>query len=98
MRSGSVAIVPLFLAIMLLFWFIAFMGGANDTLHSINNVKNLQYLQTKLLQSAMRYRYSLEKEAQESGKTLSESDLTKKVNIYINDIMELNGIQKKGNE
>ena len=94
MRRGSVAIVPAMIAIMLLFWFIAFMGNANDTLHSINNVENLQYLQKKLLISAMRYRYELEDTARKNGVTLTEDDLNTSVNAYINNMMLINKIQE----
>jgi hypothetical protein len=93
-REGSVAIVPLFLAVMLLFWFIAFMGGANDTLHSVNNVENLQHLQKKLLVSAMRYRYHLEQEARDAGVSLTDEQIDLQVNAYINEIMVLNKIQE----
>lgn len=94
MRNASVAIVPLFLAVLLLFWFIAFMGGASDTLHSVNNVENLQHLQKKLLVSAMRYRYALESEAREAGTILTDAELDAQVNVYINQIMVLNKIQE----
>ena len=94
MRKGSAAIVPLFIAIMLLFWFIAFMGGANDTLHSVNNVTNLQQLQKKLLVSAMKYRYELEREARNKNTTITDAELDAKVNDYINQIMILNKIQE----
>ena len=90
MRNGSVAIVPLFLGIMLLFWFMAIMGGGNDTLHSINNIENLQHLQKKLLVSAMKKRYELSIE----NPSWSETRLDNQVNLYINTIMVTNEIQK----
>jgi hypothetical protein len=89
MRRGSVAIVPLMLAIALLFWFIAFMGGSDDTLHSVNNVENLQHLEEKLLFPALKYRYDL----QEANPGLSEQELDIKVNEYVNEMMLLNKIQ-----
>jgi len=92
MRRGSVALVPLFLAIMVLFWFIAFMGGANDNLHAVNNVEHLRHLQGQLLRSAMEQRYKLEEEARANGVVLSESELDQKVNDYINFIMVQNKI------
>jgi len=59
MRNGSAAIVPLFLAVMLLFWFIMFMGGSSDTLHKVTNLTHLQNLQDKILQGAIDKRYDL---------------------------------------
>jgi len=94
MRKGIVAIVPLFFAIIMLFGFIAFMGGAGDSLHTVNNVENLQHLQTKLFQPAIKYRYSLEKEARKNGTIITEEEIDEKVNIYINKMMTLNKIQK----
>lgn len=94
MRNGIAAIVPLFFAIVMLFGFIAFMGGSSDTLRSVSNVKHLQHLQTKLFQPAIKYRYTLEKEARENGTPMSEDDLDEKVNIYINKMMTLNNIHE----
>jgi len=93
MRKGSVALVPLFLAIMVLFWFIAFMGGANDNLHAVNNVEHLRHLQGQLLRSAMEQRYKLEEEARANGVVLSEDELNQKVNDYINFVMVQNKVQ-----
>jgi len=97
MRKGSVALVPLFLAIVVLFWFIAFMGGANDNLHAVNNVENLRHLQGKLLLSAMKHRYDLEAEAKAQGTSLSEAELNQRVNGYINFMMVQNKVQQSIN-
>jgi|GEM_PF-2901138 len=59
MRNASAAIVPLFLAIMLLFWFIWFMGGESDNLHKTTDLTHLQKIQDKLLEAAMIRRYEL---------------------------------------
>jgi len=59
MRNGSAAIVPLLLAIVLLFWFIWFLGGANDNLNKTTNLTNLQKIQDKLLEGAVYKRYEL---------------------------------------
>jgi len=83
--------VPLFLAIMLLFWFIMFMGGASDTLRGVNNVENLRHLQTKLLLPAAKYRDKLKKE----NPSWSNAKLDTQANLYVNNMMELNNIQKK---
>ncbi len=90
MRRGSAAIVPLFLAVMLLFWFIAFMGNANDTLHDVNNVENLLHLQKTLLIPAMKHRYELSR----SDESLSRQDLQNRSQTYVNQMMIVNKIQK----
>ncbi len=90
MRRGSVAIVPLFLAIISLFWFIAFMGNANDTLHAVNNVENLQSLQRNLLIPAMKYRY----EAFRADESLDDDTLDADSQTYVNEMMVINKIQK----
>ena len=54
MRKASAAMVPLFLAIMTLFWFAYIMGGGADTLHRVNEIEDLQHLQERLLPAAMK--------------------------------------------
>jgi len=93
-RRGSVAIVPLFLAISLLFMFIWFLGGANDNLHKVNQGENLQHLQDRLLQAAINKRYELE----EADPSLSDEELDKAVNTYIAEMMKINGIDTKEKE
>ena len=88
MRRGSVAIVPLFLGIALLFWFIWFFGGANDNLHKVNQLENLQHTQDRLLIAAAKKRSELEQE----NPHMSEDDINKSVNTYIHNMMKLNKI------
>lgn len=95
MRKGSAALVPLLIAIMLLFWFIAFMGSENDNLHTVNGVTNLQKIQEKLLISSVRYRYKIATEAKKEGVTLTEEELDQKVDQYIQHIMIENKIEKE---
>lgn len=90
MRRGSVAIVPLILAIFALFWFILFMGGENDNLHKISNLQNLQHLQERLLLAAMKRRYELEK----ANPNWTKTELDSAVNLYIHDIMIINKIDE----
>jgi len=90
-RRGSVAIVPLFLAIALLFWFIWFLGGANDNLHKVNQLENLQHTQDRLLQAAIQKRYELE----EADQTLTDDELDAQVDTYIKEIMKVNSIDDK---
>ena len=59
MRRASVAIVPLFLAILLLFWFIWFLGGESDNLHKTTELTHLHKVQDKLLEAAIIRRYEL---------------------------------------
>ena len=54
MRRGSVALVPLFLAIMVLFWGMWTLGIGNDTLHQVNELENLRNIQKRLLVSSMK--------------------------------------------
>lgn len=91
MRRGSAAIVPLFLAIVLLFWFIWFFGNANDNLHKVNQIENLHHLQDRLLLAAIKKRYELEEE----NPTMSDEELDQEVDKYIKEMMKLNKIDKE---
>jgi hypothetical protein len=82
MRNGSVAIVPLFLGIMILFWVIAFMGGASDTLFQVNNVERIKHIQQKMLIPAAKYADELE--------LAGESNITEKVDAYVETMMQRN--------
>jgi preprotein translocase subunit YajC len=86
MRKGSVAIVPLLIAVMMIFWFMMIMGNENDQLHTINKIENLQRTQDRLLYSALKRRYELERNANESV------DINESVNTYISEIMKMNNI------
>ncbi len=90
MRKGSAAIIPLFLAVVALFWFIWFMGGANDNLHRVNELKNLHHLQERLLLSAVKRRYELA----EADPSLSDAELDAAVDAYIDQMMLLNKIHQ----
>jgi len=90
MRNASAAMVPLFLAIMLLFWFIMFMGGASDTLRGVNNVENLRHLQTKLLLPALKEKYRQEREL---GKSPTAASLT--AEAYVKRMMYKNNIDAR---
>ena len=88
MRNASAAMVPLFLAIVLLFWFMMIMGGSSDTLKAVSSVENLRHLQTKLLIPAVKHKLDQKKAG------IPQADLNAKANIYINKMMVLNKIQK----
>ena len=96
MRKGSVAIVPIFLAIMVLFWFIWFLGGESDQLHKITQIENLQHLQERLLTASIQ-RYDAARAAYlEANPNASESKLdevgTQSADAYIHVIMQSNNI------
>jgi len=90
MRNAAAAIVPLFLAIMLLFWFIMFMGGSSDTLRGVSNVENLRHLQTKLLLPALKEKYKQERELGKSGPAASAA-----ANAYVKKMMYKNNIDTR---
>lgn len=91
MRRGSVAMVPLLFAIMLLFWFIWFLGGENDNLHKVNQLENLQRTQERLIIAACQKKQEL----QMSDANLTEAQIKTKVNQYIHNIMVLNKIDEQ---
>jgi hypothetical protein len=90
MRNGVAAIVPLMFAIVVLFMFIMFMGGASDTQKAVNSVENLQHLQSKLLLPALKKKY---KEERENG--LSPTAASASANAYVKRIMQQNSIDKE---
>jgi len=90
MRNGSVAIVPLLLAVMMIFWFMTIMGTENDQLHKINNIENLQRTQERLLYSALKKKYELQK----AYPNKSEDEIDQEVDQYISQIMKMNNIDE----
>lgn len=90
MRRGSAALVPLLLAIMLLFWFIWFLGGENDNLHKVNQLENLQHTQERLIIAACKKKQEL----YDANRSLTDTQLNEKVSEYIHNIMVLNNIDK----
>ncbi len=90
MRKGSVAIVPLLIAVLMFFWFMITLGTENDQLHKINNVENLQRIQERLLYAAMKKKYELQKEYPQKN----EEEINEEVNSYITQIMKINNIDK----
>jgi len=88
MRRGSAALVPLLSAIMLLFWFIWFLGGESDNLHKVNQLENLQHTQERLIIAACQKKQEL----RDANASLSDEQLNQKVDEYIHNIMVLNKI------
>lgn len=93
MRNGVAAIVPLFFAIVALFMFIMFMGGASDTQKAVSSVENLQHLQTKLLLPALKKKYT---EERQNG--LFPTAASVSAENYVKTIMQKNGIDKLNKE
>lgn len=90
MRRGSVAIVPLMIAIMLFFGFIWFLGGENDMLFQVNKVENLQHVQEELIIPAMQKGILLK----HSNPAISAADLDAGVTLHVNEMMKKNNIQE----
>ncbi|MDF1877983.1 hypothetical protein JHD47_09165 [Sulfurimonas sp. SAG-AH-194-L11] len=88
MRKGSAAIVPLFLAIMILFWFMMFLGGASDTQKVVNDVGNLSHLHDRLIYSVTKHYYSLKA----ANPSWSDEKLETEANKYVRIIMKKNKI------
>lgn len=91
MRKGSVTIVPLFIAMMLLVWFMMTMGVQNDQLRVINQVQNLQHLQDRLMLAAITRKYELKK----ANPTWSDAQVDIQVNQYIETMIQANGYDKE---
>lgn len=90
MRRASVAIVPLLLAVMAIFWFIWTLGFEGDNLHRITEVEKLQHLQESLVVPAMKRRYELAK----ANPQMSEEEIEIAVDAYIDEIMVVNKIHR----
>jgi hypothetical protein len=92
MRNGSAVIVPLFLGIMILFWFIYFMGGANDNLHKVTKMEHVKHVEERLLKAAIAKRIKLLEANAESPEPLSKTEIDTEVNDYIAIMMQRNNI------
>jgi len=92
MRRGSAALVPLLFGIMLLFWFIWFLGGENDNLHKVNQLENLQHTQERLILAACQKKQELREKFRDENISFNETDLDNNVSDYIHQIMKLNKI------
>lgn len=95
MRNGIAAIVPLFLAIMLLFWVIWFLGGESDNLHKTTNLTHLHKVQDKLLEAAIYRRYELienNRDLYEETSGVKRDALDKKLSDDNHEMMKMNNI------
>ena len=92
MRKGSAAIVPLFLAIMILFWFIAFMGGVNDNQEHLNSLVNVKNVEQRLVTAAMMKKIDKMEENTKSAGTLSEVEINQLVSDDMKSMMVSNNI------
>ena len=89
MRRGSAVVVPLMLAVMLLFWLIWFLGFENDSTRVINEVENLHHLQERLAIAALQERLRQEALHPEWDDTTLDAE----VDSYIDQMMVYNHIQ-----
>lgn len=89
MRKGSIAIVPVLLAIALIFWAIWFMGQESDNTHVISDIQKLQ----KLHENAAIYAVKREIEILEkTGKTeLTDAQKTQ-IEREVQTMMQKNGM------
>jgi len=88
MRNGVVAIVPLFFAIVMLFAFIALVGGGSDTLKRVTNVEHLSHLQDRLIYSVAKRYYGLKS----AHPDWDEAKLQIEIDKYVRLIMKSNKI------
>jgi len=95
MRNGSAALVPLLFAIMLLFWFIWFLGGENDNLHQVNQLENLQHTQERLIIAACKKKQEFRRKFRDDNVSFTETDLDNNVSAHIHQIMILNKIDEQ---
>jgi len=89
LRKGSIAIVPVLLAIALIFWAIWFMGQESDNTHVISDIQKLQ----KLHENAAIYAVKREIEILEkTGKTeLTDAQKTQ-IEREVQTMMQKNGM------
>lgn len=88
MRKGSAAIVPLFIAIMLLFWFIAFMGTQSDTLKKVTDIENVSHLHDRLIYAVTKRYYELKAE----NPSWDDAKLQEETSKYAHIIMQSNNV------
>ena len=85
MRRASVAIVPILLAIALVFWTIWFMGQESQNTHVISDMQKLQQLQS----NAALYAIKRKIELLEQG--MDEESSEAKVKEEVEIMMQRNG-------
>jgi len=75
MRNGSAAIVPLFFAIVILFGFIMFMGGASENLQHISELEHIKNVEKRIVTAAMIMKINLINANQDLTVPLTESQM-----------------------
>ena len=90
MRKGSAALVPLMIAIFLLFWVIMFMGNATDNFVKVKNVVSHQDLEERLLSAAMQKKIDLIQENAKDNLNKTEAQIDAEVDAYISKIITAN--------
>ena len=90
MRKGSVAIVPIFLAIALIFWAIWFMGQESDNTHVITTMQKLERVHENAAIYAMKKKVHILEEAQREELTEDEK---KQIQDEVQNLMQKNRLQ-----
>ncbi len=96
MRKGSVAIVPIMLAIMLIFWAIWFVGERSEDTKVISNVEKLQELHENAAMYAMQRKIDLlqENALKDENERLNDDEINATINQEVSDLMRKNGIDE----
>lgn len=90
MRNGTIVIVPIFIAIALMFWAIWFMGQEASNTKTITNIEQLQ----KLQQNAIIYAIERRKQIlQQKGANELTPDEEAMIEAEIQNMMKKNGVK-----
>jgi len=87
MRKGSAAIVPLFLAIMLLFWAAIFLGTPSETLGEVNQLTHIKNVEKRNITAAMIMKIKLLEANTQRETPLSELEMDAIVSQRISSLM-----------
>ena len=85
MRNGSASLVPLFIAIVLIFWSIMFLGDSSDTLKAVSDGTRTNRIQSKMIIPAGIKAFELEQEG-----VLTDAEIDAAVDKYVSDMMDKN--------
>ena len=88
MRKGSIAIVPILLAIALIFWAIWFMGQESDNTQVISNVQKLQKLHENAAIYAMKRKIEI---LEKSGRNQLTDEEKAQIEQEVQTMMQKNG-------
>ena len=88
MRRGSVAIVPILLAIALIFWAIWFMGQESDNTHVISNIQKLEHLHQNAAMYAIKRKIEI---LEQTGQTELTDAQKAQIEQEVQTMMQKNG-------